>query len=133
MNKKLLTLIVAISILMSIGTAVAPPPSPVSSPVYWTGQGTDSDVDCSDENFKGAPGIHWIATGYNTATTNYNLTINVSGVDEDPVTPYNITGNAIHFYTDYYDFDTLGATLTFDGTMDHNAKVVISHYCPPCR
>ena len=129
MNKLLLTMIVMISILMTVGAAMAVTTSPVSSPVIWTGQGTDSDPDCEDENFNGTSGIHWIATGHDNAT-DYELMINVSGVTVETVTPHAITGTAIHFYTGFYEFDDLNATLTFNGTMDHNAQLVISHYCP---
>jgi len=135
MNKKLLAMIVAISILVSIGTAVAPPT--VVLPVEWTGQGTEpTNVDCTDPKFgaPGTPGIHWIATGHNKfyPATDYVLTINVSGVTVETATPDNlpIPGSAVHFYTDYYDFDNLEATLTFTGAMNDNANVVISHYCP---
>lgn len=132
MKRNILTMLIAISIFLfvTMGTAVAVPPVPVSSPIEWTGQGTDSEEDCEDENFDGEAGIHWIATGHIEGTTdNYLLTIKVSGVEEEAVTPSKITGDAVHFYTDYYEFDDLEATLTFTGEMDHNAKIVISHYC----
>ncbi|WP_406656253.1 PEF-CTERM sorting domain-containing protein [Methanolobus sp. ZRKC2] len=132
MKGNILTMLIATSILMLVtsGIAMAAPPGPVSSPIEWTGQGTDSDEDCEDENFEGAPGIHWVVNGHMEGTTdNYLLTINVSGEVVETATPFKISGKVVHFYTDYYEFDDLEATLTFTGTMAKNPQFVISHYC----
>ncbi|MDR6222740.1 PEF-CTERM sorting domain-containing protein [Methanococcoides alaskense] len=127
-RKSLLWVGLVVLLVAMTGIAVAAPPD-ISSPVEWTGQGTDSTEDCTDLNFNGAPGIHWIATGANGAT-DYVLTIyDKSSGDVLDTATGEVTGGAIHFYTVYHDFDDLEATLTFTGTMKHNAKVVISHYC----
>ena len=132
--KRILILMLIVMALVPLATVVAAQPAPpVTSPVVWTGQGTDSDIDCNDTNFGDDGGIHWIATGYDVSASNYTLTISVNGSEVEVAYPNpaaGSTGVAIHFYTEYYEFDNLGAVLTFDGTMDHNAKVVISHYCP---
>lgn len=129
------TLIAVFVVLMTLMTVAVAPPSPVGSPVEWDGnQGTENDEVCDDAHFGDNGGIHWIATGYNATATNYTLTIYVDSVEVEVAYPdptAGTTGNAIHFYTEYYDWTSvnLEAVLTFDGTMDSNAKVVISHHC----
>ncbi|SFM44652.1 PEF-CTERM sorting domain-containing protein [Methanolobus profundi] len=124
----IITLVMMLALMQVAAAATAA----TLSPLEWDGvKGTDSTQECDDPKFGGDAGIHWVATGHDPAASNYNLTIYVDDVLVEWVSPDGIQGNNVDFYTKYYNWTEvkLNASLEFDGFMDSNADLKISHYC----
>src|SRR5262245_743439 len=94
---------------------------------HWQGQGIDNgqfQVDCKDP---GGPGMLWVWTGDGT-----NVEINVAG-EVKPGVP-NGQGS-FHFWTSFHAPATLipgdagNVFVTYDGDVDGNAQLTMSHAC----
>jgi hypothetical protein len=98
--------------------------------IPWEGQGVTggelNSVQCDSEN---TPYLLWVFTlggGDNTVTS---ATLTINGTDVyGPNTP---SGGNIKFLTDFYDLDTLTASVSYVGELGSGtANLVISHGCP---
>jgi hypothetical protein len=104
------------------GTSATAPPSS-TSPLYYSGQGSDPlDVQCDDAN---TPYLLFVLTGMSGATN-----ISLHGIT---VTDTKNPGHSgtWQFTTTYQDPSSLIGVVnaTWDGTVG-NAQLVISHGCP---
>ncbi|WP_230375490.1 PEF-CTERM sorting domain-containing protein [Methanolobus vulcani] len=109
----------------------------ITGTINWDqSQGLSSaQYNCSDANAPVSEDgyLHWVFLG---ATNVTDAQIQVDG--DTPVDYQSKQGNNMDFYTvPYYEFDTLDdmtVTVTYklpDGTtLDSNAKITLSHYCP---
>ncbi len=94
----------------------------------WNGiQGVDS-LKCSlvgQEERTEDGWIHWIFNQADSVTEPL-LVLGGSGTGE--YLPSKLSGPTYHFFTPYFDHETLTATVWYDGT--HDGEFVISDYCP---
>lgn len=96
----------------------------------WRGNGVENgvleSVECYPE-FPDAPEgayLHWVFTGNDA--TQASLYINGNYVGE--MEQGGQGSGAFHYYSEWYDLDTLTAYADHDGT---GGNLVISHGCPP--
>jgi hypothetical protein len=98
--------------------------------ISWTGQGvTDGQLNtekCGTENGAEVDGAYllWILTSADGVSA---IDLNVNG---DHYSDFTAHGGSIHVVTDFYDLDTISASLGFTGSLGDNAQLVISHGCP---
>ncbi|HER23709.1 MAG TPA: leucine-rich repeat domain-containing protein [Candidatus Atribacteria bacterium] len=102
-----------------------------SSPVTWTGQGSNALtcelIGTSEERTEDG-WIHWVLNG--TKDVNYaQLVLGGSGSGTDPYEPTKY-GSVLQFFTPYFDLDTLTADVNYSGSLKKNSQFVISDYCP---
>jgi len=103
----------------------------------WEGQGMDSmALDCDEEGY-----IHWVLNQAKDVPYAF-LHLNVAGAgwyneENKPINMYPpeegspTKGGVYHFYTPYFDLETLEAVVRYDtNTLGKNAQLVISEYCP---
>lgn len=93
----------------------------------WDGRGTDS-MKCEylgQEERTKEGWIHWI---FNQAGDVSDPLLILSGSGTGEYLPFKLSGPTYHFYTPYFDLDTLEAIMWFNG--DYDGQFVISDYCP---
>ena len=93
----------------------------------WDGRGITS-MRCElvgEEERTNDGWIHWI---FNQAGEVSDPLLVLSGSGTGEYLPYKLSGPTYHFYTPYFDLETLEATMWFNGTYD--GSFVISDYCP---
>jgi hypothetical protein len=108
------------------------PPPPMISPITWTGQGANA-LNCEllgvSEERTEEGWIHWVLNQAK-GVTSAELVLN----DSEPY--YHPTGDSptkrgeYHFFTPYFDLETLTAYVNYNGSLKKNSQFVISDYCP---
>ncbi len=99
---------------------------------YWDGRGTDSEK-CELVGERGRPEEGWIHWVFSTKgqSTDAELVLKIDGevvYTAEPGEPLN--ANVWHFYTPYFDLETLEAKIILDGKPGPGGGLVISDYCP---
>lgn len=92
--------------------------------ISWTDQGMSSQAEeCTKEGY-----IHWVL---NQAKELTDAELVLGGSGTESYQPTKITpGGIYHFYTPYFDLETLEAFICYEGELGKNAQLVISEYCP---
>lgn len=96
--------------------------------VDWDGnRGTDS-LKCGLVGQDGRTNDGWIHWIFNNARDVEDPLLVLGGSGTGEFEAYKESGPTYHFYTPYFDLDTLKATVWFNG--DYDGQFVISDYCP---
>jgi uncharacterized repeat protein (TIGR02543 family) len=102
-----------------------------SSPIRWTGQGSNALkcelIGTSEERTKEG-WIHWIL---NQAKNVTRPVLVLGGTGSGSYTPTNNTpGGVYEFFTSYFDIEGLTAVVNYQGELKNKAQFVIADYCP---
>jgi hypothetical protein len=122
-------MLVALLVLMSVMSLAAAQVNYMHTEQWDGQQGIDSkDCDSDSGPYDDTTGwIHWIVT-QSSGVTEAQLVLGGSGSGTYDVD--KVSGGALHFYTPYYDLDSLTATMYYNGALGNNPQFTISHYCP---
>jgi hypothetical protein len=108
------------------------PPPPTISPITWTGQGVNALkcelIDTSEERNEDG-WIHWVLNQAK-GVTSAELVLNDSESYYDPTGDSPTKRGEYHFFTPYFDLETLTAYVNYNGSLKKSSQLVISDYCP---
>ncbi len=117
----ILTVFFTMFVISTMASVVRP------NSTVWDGRGMDS-MKCEYVGEEGRTSEGWIHWIFNKADGVVDPLLVLGGSGTGEYLPSKVSGPTYHFFTPYFDLETLEATVWYDGT--HDGQFVISDYCP---